>query len=277
MAIDPKASSDSLELHLPQGRAPATRVQRLKAYMLQEVDPNESTTPLAAYSFMTGYVDAVAFSAIFVWCGFQTGNFIQLAVAIARLFEDGLTGVMDHTFHLPDRQALASLIAFNAGAFIGRIGDSIGPKKRLWLVLGTLLQTLFLMGAALALWKSGQGSIASDRGDPAWTNVRTYVALVLMSASLGLQGIQAKRLNTQFGTTIVLTTIWVELMSDPKLFSIRESVRTRDHRLLAAGALFFGGFVSRAILAEVGAGAALGVGTGIRLLVSLSWMFVPGK
>ena len=170
---------------------------------------------------------------------------------------------MDHTFHLPDRQALASLIAFNAGAFLGRIGDHIGPKKRLWLVLGTFLQTLFLMGAALALWKSGQGSIASDRGDPAWTNVRTYVALVLMSASLGLQGIQAKRLNTQFGTTsmccfylnsghalidvaVVLTTIWVELMSDPKLFSIRESVRTRDHRLLAAGALFFGGFVSRA-------------------------------
>ena len=56
MAIDLKASSDSLELPLPQGRAPATRVQRLKAYMLQEVDPNESTTPLAAYSFMTGYV-----------------------------------------------------------------------------------------------------------------------------------------------------------------------------------------------------------------------------
>jgi hypothetical protein len=57
------------------------------------------------------------------------------------------------------------------------------------------------MAAAVALWKSGQGSIASDRGDPAWTNTLTFVALTFMSASLGLQGIQGKRLNTQFGTT----------------------------------------------------------------------------
>ncbi|TRM64894.1 hypothetical protein BD626DRAFT_490277 [Schizophyllum amplum] len=270
---DLKASSDSLPL--PQGgpRPLASRAQRLKAYMMEEVDGDQSTAPLAAYSFMTGYIDAVAFSAIFVWCGFQTGNFIQLAVALARLFERGA----DKAFHLPDRQALASLIAFNAGAFIGRLGDWIGPKKRLWLVFGTFLQTLFLMGASIVLWTSGQGSIASDRGAPAWTNLRAYVGLVFMSASLGLQGIQAKRLNTQFGTSIVLTTIWVELMSDPKLFNIRESVRTRDHRLLAAGALFFGGFVSRSILAEIGAAGALGVGTGIRFLIALSWMFVPGK
>ena len=56
----------------------------------------------------------------------------QLAVAIARLFEDGLTGVMDHTFHLPDRQALASLIAFNAGAFLGRIGGGAARNLRGW-------------------------------------------------------------------------------------------------------------------------------------------------
>jgi hypothetical protein len=90
---------------------------------------------------------------------------------------------------------------FLFGAFIGRIGDRIGTKTRLWLFLGTLIQALFTMGAAISLWKSGQGSVASIRAEPAWTNARTYVCLGLMSASMGLQGIMGKRLNTQFATT----------------------------------------------------------------------------
>lgn len=87
------------------------------------------------------------------------------------------------------------------GAFAGRIGDRIGPLKRIWLVAGTLFQALLTMAAAVTIWKSGQSSIASLRGDPSWTNPLSFVALAFMSASLGVQGIQGKRLNTQFGTT----------------------------------------------------------------------------
>jgi hypothetical protein len=125
---------------------------------------------------------------------------MQLALALARLFE-GRPGFRDLTFHKADQQALCSLIAFNVGAFAGRIGDRIGSSKRIWQISGTLLQALFTMAAAIAIWKSGQPSIADDRGDPAWTNTLTFVGLAFMSMSLGLQGIQAKRLNTQFGTT----------------------------------------------------------------------------
>jgi hypothetical protein len=57
------------------------------------------------------------------------------------------------------------------------------------------------MAAAISLWKSGQGSLASIRSEPAWTNARTYVCLGLMSTSMGLQGIMGKRVNTQFATT----------------------------------------------------------------------------
>jgi hypothetical protein len=57
------------------------------------------------------------------------------------------------------------------------------------------------MAAAIAFWKSGQPSISNARADPAWTNALTFVGLAFMSASLGVQGILGKRLNTQFGTT----------------------------------------------------------------------------
>ncbi|KAK2464600.1 hypothetical protein APHAL10511_003389 [Amanita phalloides] len=186
-------------------------------HLMAEVDPALCTGPLAAYCFMTGLIDVVSFSAIFVWCGFQTGNFAQLSIAIARLFEKQ----HDLTFHLPDKQALTSLISFNAGAFLGRIGDRIGPRRRIWLMLGTFIQALLLMVASICLWKSGEASVANARAMPTWTNPLSFVALGFMSASLGLQGIVGKRLNTQFGTTIVLTTIWVELFNDPKLFNIK--------------------------------------------------------
>lgn len=57
------------------------------------------------------------------------------------------------------------------------------------------------MAAAIAFWKGGQPSISNARDDPAWTNALTFVGLAFMSASLGVQGILGKRLNTQFGTT----------------------------------------------------------------------------
>ncbi|TRM59612.1 hypothetical protein BD626DRAFT_436736 [Schizophyllum amplum] len=253
-------------------RSPGSLVTLLNG----EVDPAECTGILAAFCFMTGFIDAISFSAVFVWCGFQTGNFIQLAVALARLWEPAQ---QPRTFHKPDQQALASLLAFNVGAFIGRLGDHIGARRRSWLVGGSFLTALMTMAAALAIWRSGQDGdpIASSRGDPAWTNAETFVALCFMSASLGVQGIMGKRLNTQFGTTIVLTTIWVELMADPRLFRFRERVKTRDHRLIGAGSLFLGGFISRALLAKIGAAGTLGIGTGIRVLITLGWFFVPGK
>ena len=104
-------------------------------------------------------------------------------------------------FHIADRQALTSLITFNMGAFVGRLWDRIGAQKRIWLITGTFLQALLTMAAAVTLYKSGQDSVSDQRAFPTWTNALSYVALGFMSASLGVQGIQAKRLNTQFTTT----------------------------------------------------------------------------
>jgi len=74
--------------------------------------------------------------------------------------------------------------------------------------------------------------------------------------------------------TVVLTTIWCELIADPQLFK-RGWVRSRDHK--AVGAFFLGGFVSRTLIDSIGAAGALGIGTGIRLLIALGWLFAPSK
>ncbi|KAG6896116.1 hypothetical protein C0993_008744 [Termitomyces sp. T159_Od127] len=133
------------------------------------------------------------------------------------------------------------------------------------------------MASAVTLWQSGELSIADTRADPSWNNALSFVALAFMSASLGVQGVLGKRLNTQFGTTIVLTTVWVELVSDPRLFKFRQKVKSRDHKLLAAVALFLGAFAGRALLGKLGSPAALGISVGIRIFITLSWVFIGGK
>ncbi|KAF4577095.1 hypothetical protein EYR36_005082 [Pleurotus pulmonarius] len=133
------------------------------------------------------------------------------------------------------------------------------------------------MAAARASWKISQGgagilgmgpnggigiSIVDDRGDPAWTNTLSFVAIGFMSASLGVQGIMHHGQTPQHPVhphEFVLTTVWVELVSDPRPFSLRQSVITRDHKLIAAFSLVLGAFVSRTILYKLGAAGALGV------------------
>jgi len=76
---------------------------------------------------------------------------------------------------------------------------------------------------------------------------------------------------------VPLTTLWVELGSDPRLFKLRHKIATRDHKTLAIIAFFIGGFCGRALAAQIGAAGTLGIGAGLRALVAISWIFVPSK
>ncbi|KZT10414.1 uncharacterized protein LAESUDRAFT_694050 [Laetiporus sulphureus 93-53] len=268
------ASADSRRTVVASARlwiAPSVVLTR--DYLMTDVDPAKSSIPLAAFCFMTGFVDAVVFTAIFVWAAFQTGNTVQLSLAVARLFSKP----RDVSFHISDQQALCSLLSFNVGSFIGRLGDRMGPKSRAWLMLGTFIQALFTMAAAVAVWQSGSISVATDRFNPAWTDALTFVAVGFMSASVGLQGIMGKRINTQFSTTVVFTTVWCELMADPKLFQLNHWVISRDHKIIGIIFLFVGGFVGRALIDAIGSASALGIGCGIRIIIAIWWLFIPAK
>ncbi|EEB95625.1 hypothetical protein MPER_05370, partial [Moniliophthora perniciosa FA553] len=173
----------------------------VRVYLTEDIDTKEATVPMAAFCFMTGFVDAISFSATFVWCGFQTGNFIQLAIALARILELPAAD-SSQAFNRTQQLALCSLLAFMASATtIGRVGDILGTHKRYWLTFGSALSCLFTFAGAIAIWQSHSGAIASNRGDLAWNDCLTFVGIAFMSASVGIQGVQAKRLNTQFTTT----------------------------------------------------------------------------
>ncbi|KAG1733382.1 uncharacterized protein EDB91DRAFT_643745 [Suillus paluster] len=251
-----------------------TVMARLKKYLLVEVDAEQSTLPMAVYCFMTGVINALIFSAIFIWCGSQTGNTVQLALAVARL----LNWDHDSTFRLVDQQALCSLISFAFAIFLGGvIGDKIGCKTRAWLFLGTFIQALFTIASAVLMWEGRESSVADARYDPAWTDTLSFAFTGFLSASMGLQGVMAKRVNSHFSTTVALTTTWCELMADPKLLDVRRLVPSRDHKILTVICFMLGGFFGRASLDKIGSANTLGIAAGIRVVVSVWWLFVPEK
>ncbi|OAX42475.1 hypothetical protein K503DRAFT_683225 [Rhizopogon vinicolor AM-OR11-026] len=247
---------------------------RLKKYFLAEVDEKRSTLPLAGYRFMTGVINALIFSAIFIWCGSQTGNTIQLALAVARL----LKGAHNYSLHLVEKQALCSLVTFAFGVFIGgRVGDRIGCKTRAWLFMGTFIQALFTMTSAILMWEGRERSLADASDNAAWSDTLSFLFTGFLSASMGLQGVMAKRVDTHFSTTVTLTVTWCELISNPKLLHVRRLVTSRDHQILTVACFVAGGFAGRVSLDKIGSANTLGIGAGIRLVIGVWWLFVPEK
>jgi len=82
-----------------------------------------------------------------------------------------------------------------------RIGDKIGCKSRAWLFMGTLIQALLTMASAILIWEGRESSIADVRDDPAWSDTLSFAFTGFLSASMGLQGVMAKRVNTHFANT----------------------------------------------------------------------------
>ncbi|KAF8487964.1 hypothetical protein JB92DRAFT_3148385 [Gautieria morchelliformis] len=265
---------DDIRVGGVERKSPLALRPGLRAYMAQEVDPARASAPLAAYCFMTGFMDAVTFSAVSVWCGFQTGNTIELALALARFLTAHSPAPRSpapitplappHTASWSDGptpapllapHTLTSLGAFLLGAILARLGDAAlfapprprpnpaadadtetgtgtvpappapprnAARNRAWLVSGTLLQAALTLLAAALVWlgvRAGRAATlpfaALGPEAPVWATWYGYVAIALASASMGLQGGMGKKLGTGFATTVVLTSVWLDLLASP--------------------------------------------------------------
>lgn len=65
-------------------------------------------------------------------------------------------------------------------------------------------------------------------------------------------------------------------MADPELFKLR-FVKTRDLKVVAVLALFVGGFLGRTFLEKIGSANTFFIGTGLRMLIAMWWLWVQGE
>ncbi|GAB1207085.1 hypothetical protein APSETT445_005792 [Aspergillus pseudonomiae] len=165
------------------------------------------------------------------------------------------------------------IAAETGGSFIfARLNRLFGPKKRGTLILSFGLQVVMLILTA-CLVQSGViaglplHNLATT--EPDWTQ---EVPIVLLSIQSAGQIVASRALGYNEIPTVVITSLLCDLMSDPKLFLLRNE--KRDRRIIAfvltlVGAIA-GGWITK------GTGdiyAALWIAAGIKLGIASAWLF----
>ncbi|KAI9037147.1 YoaK family protein [Aspergillus affinis] len=172
-------------------------------------------------------------------------------------------------------RSLTSIGCFIIGSFFfARLNRLLGPKKRGTLILSFLLQVIMLILTA-ALVTGGaiagipENPYSTSEAETEWTQ---EVPIVLLSIQSAGQIVASRALGFNEIPTVVITSLICDMMSDPKLFLLRNE--KRDRRLLAfvltlVGAIA-GGWITK------GTGdiyAALWIAAGIKLGIAGAWVF----
>lgn len=157
---------------------------------------------------------------------------------------------------------------FLAGGYLtGQVGNLVGPRLRLWLVLSNLAQTLLVFAA---------GIIQQTRG-VAPTGPASLVAIALLAFASGSQVVQSRSLRVMEITTAMATAAWVDLLIDPRLLAVREPNRPRNRRIAFLFSLVVGSLVGAGMYKTVGSAAAAFLSAGGKAVVTFMYLFNEGE
>lgn len=168
-----------------------------------------------------------------------------------------------------------SILAFCIGSFaFSRLHRyfSTSPTQRWVLCLSFILQMLFIIAAAgIVTW----GPPGGDTDSVSW-NVIVPIALVAFQ-SCG-QAVVSRALKYNTFTSVVLTSIYCDLFSDPGLFD-GISVNGERNRKMAAPILLIAGAICGGFIANstLGAAGALWTAALLKLGLVLVWLFWPAE
>lgn len=240
-----------------------------QTFLNDEIEHSAASIPLMWQVLLTGLVDILLYSRSTVWLGFQTGNMVQFSSNVAQYI---IPGSERHPLLTLLRSL--SVIGFFLGSFFGfQLGRKFGHQKRGWLVLSSLIQSAFLWGAAGILLSRPRAELPTFQYYPG--------VILLVSFSMGMQSILAQKLvSPSFATTVAFTATLSQIASDPYLFRLVPSEKTkgRDRRILAIMALCLGAGVGESFLhtsADLRGGVA--ISAAFKIITALLWLQPKGK
>ena len=221
-----------------------------------------SASLLLLLTIMTGIQDATTFPDYHCFASNQTGNTIFLTLAVIL---PSLNGDMFVTSNIGIALAL-----FLAGGWLtGQLGHMIAEhgRKRWWLILCNLLQTVLVFIAAGIQFRYGVELSGAS----------ALCTIGLLAFASGSQVVQSRSLSMTEISTAMATAAWVDLMIDPHLFSGFKGNRGRNRRVAFLVALVVGGFLGAAIYRYAGSATAILVSAVGKAVVTVGWMVVPGE
>ncbi|KAJ3495438.1 hypothetical protein NLG97_g3398 [Lecanicillium saksenae] len=257
----PTASGHSSDDEQHQGSLKVATAPRnaVVSHFTQEIRPTMfAEFQLLILTFCTGIQDATTFPDYHCFASNQTGNTVFLCLAIV------LPQFNGEMFITPNI-GMALGLFLGAGWLTGQLSHIVGARKRWWLILCNLIQTMLVFGAAAVQYKYG----VKDRGSSA------LAVIGLLASASGSQVVQSRSLAMTEISTAMATAAWVDLMIDQKLFVIKNRPRTRRVAFLAA--LIVGSLIGALIYREVGSATAIAVSGAGKLVVTLMYIFANAE
>ncbi|KAJ5930636.1 DUF1275 domain protein [Penicillium verhagenii] len=207
------------------------RKSRLRQFLMEDIREDLLLEcELLILSFATGLQDAAAWPDYSCFASNQTGNTLFLAIGVA--------GLTKNAYSFPNIGVSLSL--FVAGGFImGQLGNYIGVRRRIWLLLSNLIQTVFVFCALIV-----QHRWPIQRDGPA-----ALAVIALLAFSSGGQVAMSRSLKITEITTAMATAAFIDLVIDPDLARLKNRLRNRRVMflvMLTAGC-FVGAFAQREI------------------------------
>ncbi|KAF9875208.1 duf1275 domain protein [Colletotrichum karsti] len=256
------------------GNEPQHEVQPKRGlidWLRDDVNVRYTDVPVLACCLVSGLCDSVAVNAAGVFVSMQTGNTIFMALGASRL------PAGEPLLWL---KSLSSIAAFWLGCFFFSKSRHIHPKRRSTLALSFALQaSLVFVAAAFAQTRVvadfGMSSVEAG-GDHEFKTSEdplVMVPLALLAFQFGGQIVTSRILGFNEVPTNVLTSVYCDLLSDPKLFAPLKENPKRNRRFLAVVLLVLGGIIGGWLQrSRAGMPGALWISGAVKFFIALAWM-----
>ncbi|WWC58572.1 uncharacterized protein I303_101115 [Kwoniella dejecticola CBS 10117] len=240
---------------------PWKRQDKWSGWMSDTVTAKSLVLCLIMQAFATGILDATTYLDFQTFASNQTGNTILLTVAIVRVSGHLLllTGVSFASF-------------LGAALVFGHIGNFIGVRRRIWLLMNVSAQIIFLILATIFL--SSVGPEQTRLGEK-----HEWVIISLFAIMSGAQVASARQASIQEIPTAPMTSSYVDLVSDKYLFSgfTNKNARGRNRRLAYIMAMIIGSFIGGIMHKYAGSWVVVVVAIGFKLIVLALMCVAPAE
>lgn len=232
------------------------RSTRLSRYLKQDIDRSWADLILLLSYVITGLLDS---SAVFIWGSFvsmQTGNTVYLGLGLVAPSE-GTRWIRSGT----------SIGFFCFGSLVfSRFHRYFSPKRR-WVLLASFTAQLILVTAAAIIVHVD----TEKGGDLRW---EVLVPLALVAFQSSGQAVTSRALQYNSLTSVVLTSIYCDLFSDPLILAGLTQNDERNRRAAAPVLLLLGAVIGGLWAhSSVGLAGALWTAATLKIVIILTWCF----
>ncbi|KAL6712032.1 hypothetical protein ACN47E_003075 [Coniothyrium glycines] len=266
MASDDEAVSDG-----------SVKKRSIRQYLSADLDTKWADVPLLACFFCSGLIDSMAFNMYGCFVSMQTGNTIFLGL--------GVNGQPDSAPRYSWSKSLAAILCFALGAlFFSSFHRVFGPQRRWVLLANFALQALLVAVVAVVattLAVPNHPATVVTAHDAQWLRfalpakfpASDFAPIALLAFQSAGQIVASRCLKFNAMPTVVLTSLYCDLMSDAQLFTAPLPANADRNRRFLGAVLLLVGAVCGAYLTRSDAGfmGGLWIGCFFKATIAVAW------